>query len=103
MTDFFKDVWDAIYAAPESVKGGVAAFFVAHIRSAYDNKEPQWSRRMLEAMLCGLLVVCTTSVVSYFFPSIPSGIGQCFGGIIGFLGVDKFRAYLDNRLEIKFK
>lgn len=89
-------VWDSI---GDAVQGGMLATVVCYLRAAYDGREPRIIRRLLEAVICGLIVYSVTTALPLVFPHLPQGVGKFVGGMIGFIGVDKFREMLMKRLN----
>lgn len=74
---------------PESLKGAVMAFIIAILRLMYDNKEPNWLRRLSEAFICAFLAY------SLFYLTKALGMSSdlaFFGSVLlGFLGADFVR------------
>lgn len=83
--------------SPES-QGAIMAGIIAVIRLLYDGKEKPL-RIFLEALLCGALSLCASSLLSIFdwHPSVSVAVG----GSIGFLGVTHLRFLLLKLLKGK--
>jgi lambda family phage holin len=79
----------AWHALPEPVKAAILAALVALLRVMYDDREPRYIRRFLEAALCGAIAFGVGSGVDAMVAS--AGMAQFVGGFIGLLGADKVR------------
>lgn len=74
---------------PEPFRAAMLAALVALLRIVYDDKEPRWFRRVLEATLCG----CIALGVAYLSEGLglKAGWATFLGASIGLLGADQVR------------
>ena len=82
-------IWSAITTLSAATKGAIMAFFIAYLRVMYDGKETHTVRTLLEALLCGALSLCATSVIKWL--NMPPDMAIAIGGAIGFFGVNTLR------------
>lgn len=68
------------------------ASIIAVLRVLYDDSNPRPARIILEAMICGALSLCITSVIEIFH--LPSNASITIGGAIGFIGVTTLRDFI---------
>lgn len=73
-------------------QGAIMASFIAVLRVLYDGKETKLFRVILEALICGSLSLCITSIVDIF--GLPQSAAITIGGAIGFIGVTTLRDFL---------
>ena len=71
------------------IKAALLAVLVALLRVFYDDHEPRYLRRFLEAMLCGALAFAIAEGLEAL--SMPAGAATFCGGFVGQLGADKAR------------
>jgi lambda family phage holin len=86
---FWAAGWSFITSLSAATKGAIMAFFIAYLRIMYDGKETRRIRTLLEALLCGSLSLCATSVIKWM--SLPPDMAIAIGGAIGFVGVNTMR------------
>lgn len=89
-------IWLAI-SNSASIQGAIMAIVIAILRVLYDNQEPKPIRILLEALLCGALSLCATSIVEFL--GLPLSASIAVGGSIGFIGVNSLRESLIKLLE----
>lgn len=65
------------------------AFILSYLRILYDDKEPRWDRRLLEAAL-GAVLVFLVGVGSEKF-GLTGGYSYGLAGFVGVLGVEQVR------------
>lgn len=85
-------IWSAITGLSAPVKGAAMATLISYLRVMYDGKETHQVRVILEALICGSLSLCATSVISWL--QLPSDLAIAAGGAIGFMGVNTLRDYM---------
>ena len=85
-------IWSAIGGLSATTKGAIMAFLIAYLRVMYDGKETHQVRVILEALICGSLSLCATSVIGWL--QLPSDLAIAAGGAIGFMGVNTLRDYM---------
>lgn len=94
-------IWSAISSLSATTKGAIMAFLIAYLRVMYDGKETHTVRTLLEALLCGALSLCATSVIKWL--SMPPDMAIAIGGAIGFFGVNTLREkilrFIDRKAE----
>ena len=77
------------------------AFFIAYLRIMYDGKETRKVATLLEALLCGAISLCATSVIKWL--NMPPDMAIAIGGAIGFFGVNTLREkilrFIDRKAE----
>lgn len=76
---------------PEPVRASLLAAFVAFLRILYDGKEPRWTRRFLEATLCGAIALGISHLVVAI--GLSSGWSTFLGGAVGLFGADQVREW----------
>lgn len=87
---FLAAMWNLFWVSlPEPIKAAVIATVVAGLRVMYDDKEPRQMRRILEAVLCGVIAFGVASGVEAMGWS--SGMATFLGGFVGLIGADKVR------------
>lgn len=86
------DLWGALLSAIKTywpqIFGAILATLIAYARIVYDGekgRDGEW----VEGILCGLLTLAMTSVLT--FVGLPVEISPAIGGGIGFLGVKRIR------------
>lgn len=90
MPDKSAEFWIAAWGAlPEPVKAAILAAMVSLLRVMYDDREPRYIRRFLEAALCGAIAFGIGSGVEAMGAN--AGMAMFLGGFIGLLGADKVR------------
>lgn len=87
-------IWSAITGLSATTKGAVMATIIAYLRVMYDGQETHQLRVLLEALICGSLSLCATSVIGWL--QLPPDLAIAAGGAIGFMGVNTLR---DNMLR----
>lgn len=90
--------WQSLYLSITTSpiwQGSVLAAVIAALRVLYDDQETRIVRVILEALLCGALALCVSSIVEML--SLPPSATVTIGGAIGFIGVTALR---DNLLKI---
>ena len=92
-------IWSAITTLSAATKGAIMAFFIAYLRVMYDGKETHTVRTLLEALLCGALSLCATSVIKWL--NMPPDMAIAIGGAIGFFGVNTLREKVLRLLDRK--
>ena len=94
-------IWSAIISMSAATKGAIMAFFIAYLRVMYDGKETNTVRTLLEALLCGALSLCATSVIKWL--NMQPDMAIAIGGAIGFFGVNTLREkilrFIDRKAE----
>lgn len=75
-----------------TVHGAIMASIIAMLRVLYDDKNTKPTRVMLEALICGALSLCITSLIEIF--SLPDSASITIGGAIGFIGVTALRNFI---------
>lgn len=80
-------LWSLI---PDQIRSAMLAILVAFLRIMYDNKEPQFTRRMLECFLCGAIALCVASLIKAL--GLNADFGTFAGGSIGLLGAEHARS-----------
>lgn len=85
-------IWSAITGLSAPVKGAAMATLISYLRVMYDGKETHQVRVILEALICGSLSLCATSVIGWL--QLPSDLAIAAGGAIGFIGVNTLRDYM---------
>mgnify|MGYP006381702867 CR=1 FL=1 len=86
---FWAEGWSFVTSLSAATKGAIMAFFIAYLRVMYDGKETHTVRTLLEALLCGALSLCATSVIKWL--NMPQDMAIAIGGAIGFFGVNTLR------------
>ena len=86
---------------PESLQGALMAFIVSMLRLMYDNKEPNWLRRLIEGFICAFLAYSVFALTKAF--GMPTDLAFVGSVLIGFLGADfvreKARAWFTKKSE----
>lgn len=75
-----------------TVQGAIMATTIATLRILYDAKNTKPFRIMLEALICGALALCISSLIEIFH--LPSSAATTIGGAIGFIGVNTLRDFI---------
>ncbi len=92
-------IWSALTGTSPAVKGAAMAVVIAYLRVMYDGRETHRVRVLLEALLCGALSLCATSVIAWM--ALPEDLAIAVGGAVGFIGVNELRdrilRFLDSR------
>lgn len=84
--------WMALFnSLPEPVKASLIAALIAFLRIFYDNKEPRYVRRFLEAALCGAIALCVAYLIKAI--GLPEGWSTFLGGAVGLVGADQVREW----------
>lgn len=81
--------WAAMHAAQLYAFG--LSVVTAILRVAYTRGK--WQQMALEGALCGLGTLTLVPLLTYF--NMPESMATFIGGMVGFLGVEKFREYAD--------
>jgi lambda family phage holin len=89
---FWAAVWSAIAGLSATTKGAAMATLISYLRVMYDGKETHQLRVLLEALICGCLSLCATSVISWL--QLPADLAIAAGGAVGFMGVNTMRDLL---------
>ena len=85
-------IWSAITGLSATTKGAAMATLISYLRVMYDGKETHQVRVILEALICGSLSLCATSVIAWL--QLPEDVAIAAGGAIGFIGVSAMRDYM---------
>ena len=83
------EAWAFVTSLSAATKGAIMSFVIAYLRVMYDGKETHTVRTLLEALLCGALSLCATSVIKWL--NMPQDMAIAIGGAIGFFGVNTLR------------
>ncbi|UYZ83186.1 phage holin, lambda family [Entomomonas sp. E2T0] len=89
------NLWNWLIAAIEqspTIQGAVMAAIMAILRLLYDENETKPIRIALEAVTCGAMSLCITSIVEIF--NLPQSAVITIGGAIGFIGVTALRNFI---------
>lgn len=70
---------------------GLLAFGLSYLRILYDDKEPRWDRRLIEASLGGVLVFLVG--VGAEKAGMGGGLSYAVAGFVGILGVEQVRQF----------
>lgn len=82
--------WLALFELmPEALKGAIMAFIVSMLRLMYDNKEPNWLRRIMEGFICSFLAYGIFSLTKAM--GLSSDFAFVGSVLVGFLGADFVR------------
>ena len=73
------------------------AVIISFLRVVYDGQETSRMRICLEALLCGSLSLCATSIISW--ANLPPDVSIAVGGSVGFIGVNALRAKMLNLID----
>lgn len=77
------------------------SFVTAFLRVTYDRSEPKWMRRLLEAMLCGLITLSCGFAIDAL--EMAGEWKYAIGGTVGYFGADYARGVADriinNRID----
>lgn len=92
-------IWSAITGLSATTKGALMAFLIACLRVMYDGKETHKVRVVLEALLCGALSLCATSLIKWL--NMPADMAIAIGGAIGFIGVNTMREKILHLIDRK--
>lgn len=76
---------------PEPYRAAILATVVALLRILYDDSEPRWVRRFLEAMLCGAIALGVAHLVEAL--GMSQGWATFLGAAIGLFGADQVREW----------
>ena len=91
MQDTTNAIMKLIELLPEPFRASALAAMVAFVRVMYDGKAPSLMRRVLAAVLCGLIALSIACMVE---ASGMSGNWATFiGGAVGLFGADQVRAW----------
>jgi len=96
---FWAEGWSFVTSLSAATKGAIMAFFIAYLRVMYDGKETHTVRTLLEALLCGALSLCATSVIKWL--NMPPDMAIAIGGAIGFFGVNTLREKILHLIDRK--
>lgn len=85
------DTWAALWVALSNPlwQGAVMAFTITLLRVLYEGKEPNKSRIVFEALICGALSLSASSIIEWM--EWPPSLSVAAGGAIGFIGVTAIR------------
>lgn len=90
---------ELLQLTPESLQGAIMAFIVSMLRLMYDNKEPNWLRRLIEGFICAFLAYSVFALTNAL--GISSDLAFVGSVLIGFLGADfvreKARIWFSNK------
>mgnify|MGYP003402898433 CR=1 FL=1 len=86
---FWAEGWSFVTSLSAATKGAIMAFVIAYLRIMYDGKETRKVATLLEALLCGALSLCATSVIKWL--NMQPDMAIAIGGAIGFFGVNTLR------------
>jgi lambda family phage holin len=75
------------------------SFVIAGLRVIYGGGERR--QVFLEAALCGLATVSIVPALEWL--GLPQSMATFAGGMVGFVGVEKLRAYADKLIGLKVK
>lgn len=92
---------DALKDIPPEWQGFIMSFFIAILRVIYDAKETRPMRIFLEALICGGLSLCASTVIGW--AGLPQSLSVAAGGAIGFIGVMKIREIALRYFKLKVK
>lgn len=81
--------FDWAASLPPEWQGFIMSFVISILRVIYDAKETRPMRIFLEALICGGLSLCASTVISWL--GLPQSLSIAAGGAIGFIGVMKIR------------
>jgi len=84
-------IWAFFESLPVPVKSMLLASVIAFLRVMYDDKEPRFWRRALEATLCGMIALAVASGAEAL--GISNSFSTFLGGAIGLFGADQVRAW----------
>ena len=87
--DILTAIWAAFTGLSAATKGAMMAVIISFLRVAYDGKESSRVRMTLEALLCGALSLCATSLIAWV--NLPEDMAIAVGGAVGFMGVTALR------------
>lgn len=90
--DIITAAWAGLTGLSAATKGAVMATIIAVLRVMYDGKETDKARMLLEALICGSLSLCATSVIGWL--NMPADMSIAAGGAVGFLGVQTMRDFM---------
>lgn len=85
--DILQSIWTWIGSNWPIIYGALLAIAVSYGRAIYDGQHG--TRKWVEAVLCGALSLMASSGLDYL--GLSPSLSPFVGGMIGFLGVDKFR------------
>ncbi|UYZ84323.1 phage holin, lambda family [Entomomonas sp. E2T0] len=85
---FWQNLYISITTSP-IWQGSILATIIAALRVLYDDQETKMISVILEALLCGSLALCVSSIVEML--SLPTSATVTIGGAIGFVGVTTLR------------
>lgn len=88
---FLQMLYDMINES-STIQGALMATIIATLRILYDETKPRPFRVILEALICGALSLCVTSIIDIF--QLPNSAAITIGGTIGFIGVNTLRDFI---------
>jgi len=91
MNDHAEPLMKLIEMLPEPARAAVLAALIAFVRVVYDGKEHRWIRRSLESVLCGLIALGLSNLISAL--GMPDGWSTFIGASVGLFGADKVREW----------
>ena len=91
MNDHTEPLMTLIEMLPEPARAAVLAALIAFVRVVYDGKEHRWIRRSLESVLCGLIALGLSNLISAL--GMPDGWSTFIGASVGLFGADKVREW----------
>lgn len=87
-SDLWRQFWQSL---PEPYKAAILATLVAVLRVFYDDREPRWFRRVLEAALCGAIALAIATLCGAI--GLADGWGTFLGASVGLFGADQVREW----------
>lgn len=98
-------ILNLLQSAPAALQGAFMAFVVAILRLIYDGREHLWTRKIIEATLCGFLALASGGILDWLGLDSTAMLLPV-SAIIGFIGVEglrelahKYTGYGTNRCE----
>lgn len=76
--------------APPYVWGALLAFIIAVLRIKYNDPDARRQRILIEAAICSCLSLSFSGSLEWL--GAPQSLSVAFGGAVGFIGINKFRA-----------
>lgn len=86
-----RQIADWIANIPEPFRAAILAAIVALLRILYDGKEPRWTRRALEAALCGAIALAISNLIQAL--GMSPGWATFLGAAVGLFGADQVREW----------
>ena len=86
-----KTFLDYLNMIPEPIRAALLAGVIALLRILYDGKEARWTRRFLEATLCGAIALGISHLIEAL--GMSSGWATFLGASVGLFGADQVREW----------